>query len=84
MVGGGATLRDSFAVATKGFIAFVAERPDEGPLVERLRRSGIDVADPEIIATTGWTTDELWDAMDRTTPAGDWAVVSLLTSVAGR
>ena len=50
-------------------------------LVERLRRENIEIADPEIIATTGWTTDELWAGMDRAAPAGDCALVSLLIGV---
>ncbi len=32
--------------------------------VHALRANGIDVADPGIIAKTGWTTDELADALD--------------------
>lgn len=33
-------------------------------LVAALRARGIDIADPRIVATTGWTTDELAAAMD--------------------
>lgn len=33
-------------------------------LVARLRADGIDVGSPRIVATTGWTTDELSQAMD--------------------
>ncbi len=33
-------------------------------LVRRLRRSGTVIGDPQIIAVTGWTTDELALAMD--------------------
>jgi len=50
-------------------------------LVERLRSEGAEVEDPEIIATTGWTTDELWAGMDRASPSGDCAMVSLLIGV---
>lgn len=50
-------------------------------LVERLRSEGADVEGPEIIATTGWTTDELWAGMDRASPSGDCAMVSLLIGV---
>jgi lysophospholipase L1-like esterase len=57
--------------------------PERWPaqLVERLRREGIEIEAPEIIATTGWTTDELWAGMDRASPAGDCAIVSLLIGV---
>jgi lysophospholipase L1-like esterase len=50
-------------------------------LVERLRSEGAEVEDPEIIATTGWTTDELWAGLDRASPSGDCAMVSLLIGV---
>ena len=33
-------------------------------LTERLRSDGVNIADPQIIATTGWTTDELQEALD--------------------
>jgi len=33
-------------------------------LVERLRESGVEVSDPQIIARTGWTTDELSAGID--------------------
>ena len=33
-------------------------------LVARLREGGVAIADPEILATTGWSTDELSAAMD--------------------
>ncbi|HEY1069471.1 MAG TPA: GDSL-type esterase/lipase family protein [Thermomonas sp.] len=50
-------------------------------LAARLRALGIPLADPRIIATTGWTTDELAAAMDAAEPLGDWAFVSLLIGV---
>jgi len=34
-------------------------------LVVRLRSSGVPIADPRIIARTGWTTDDLLDAIHR-------------------
>jgi len=58
---------------------------DEGrwpnQLVHRLRESGITIDAPRIIATTGWTTDELAAAMDAAEPLGDWDFVSLLIGV---
>ena len=50
-------------------------------LVRGLRDAGIAIADPRIIATTGWTTDELSAAMDAAEPLGEWDVVSLLIGV---
>ena len=50
-------------------------------LVAALRRDGIAVDDPRIIATTGWTTDELSAAMDAAEPLGTWGFVSLLIGV---
>ena len=50
-------------------------------LAARLRREGIAIADPRIIATTGWTTDELAAAMDAAEPLGGWDFVSLLIGV---
>jgi lysophospholipase L1-like esterase len=50
-------------------------------LAARLRAAGIDIDDPEIIATTGWTTDELSHAMDGAKPAPPYALVTLLIGV---
>ena len=50
-------------------------------LAAALRESGLAVADPRIIATTGWTTDELSAAMDAAEPLGRWDFVSLLVGV---
>lgn len=50
-------------------------------LVAALRRDGIAVDDPRVIATTGWTTDELSAAMDAAEPLGTWDFVSLLIGV---
>ena len=50
-------------------------------LVARLRDDGIDIADPRIIATTGWTTDELAAAMDAASFAPPYDLVTLLVGV---
>lgn len=51
-------------------------------LARRLRETGIALDDPRIVATTGWTTDELSAALDAAEPLGsDWALVSLLIGV---
>ena len=46
-----------------------------------LRAEGLNVGDPTIIATTGWTTDELSAAIDRANPQGAFDLVSLLIGV---
>jgi lysophospholipase L1-like esterase len=50
-------------------------------LAAALRGQGIALADPRIIATTGWTTDELSAAMDAAEPLGRHDFVSLLVGV---
>lgn len=50
-------------------------------LAAAVRTGGIALADPRILATTGWTTDELWAAMDAAEPLGRWDLVSLLIGV---
>ena len=50
-------------------------------LVARLREAGLDVSDPEIIARTGWRTDDLDAAITRANPQGPYPLVSLLIGV---
>jgi lysophospholipase L1-like esterase len=52
-------------------------------LTSRLRASGVPLADPRIIAKTGWTTGELLVAIDSASPAPatDYDLVSLLVGV---
>ena len=50
-------------------------------LAAALRDEGIAVEPPRIIATTGWTTDELAAGMDAEEPLGHWDLVSLLIGV---
>lgn len=50
-------------------------------LAAALRAEGIALAPPRIIATTGWTTDELSAAMDAAEPIGEYGFVSLLIGV---
>jgi len=50
-------------------------------LAALLRAEGIPIEDPLIIATTGWTTDELWAGIDRAAPTGLFDLVSLLIGV---
>lgn len=50
-------------------------------LAVRLRREKVALDDPTIIATTGWTTDELSAAMDAATFTPPYDLVSLLIGV---
>ena len=50
-------------------------------LARALRAEGVALDDPRIIATTGWTTDELAAAIDAAEPLGEWDFVSLLVGV---
>ncbi len=50
-------------------------------LTARLREHGCELADPQVIATTGWTTDELRLGIDQTKPVGPFDLVTLLIGV---
>lgn len=50
-------------------------------LAERLRAEGLTVAEPELIARTGWTTGELADAIMHQNPQGSYQLVTLLIGV---
>jgi lysophospholipase L1-like esterase len=53
--------------------------PDQ--LAIALRKQGISIGDPEIVARTGWTTDELSAAMDAHAFHPPYALVTLLIGV---
>lgn len=50
-------------------------------LVALLRRHGVAIDDPQIIATTGWTTDELAASIDAIGPQPPYQLVSLQIGV---
>jgi lysophospholipase L1-like esterase len=50
-------------------------------LTEKLRTQGVSIADPQIVAVTGWTTDELSDGMDRAQLESRYDLVTLLIGV---
>lgn len=50
-------------------------------LMRGLRKKGIALSAPEIVAKTGWTTDELQGAIDRWTFQGPYDLVTLLIGV---
>ena len=50
-------------------------------LAQRLREEGIDIAEPRIIARTGWTTGALSAGIDSAGPGGPYDLVTLLIGV---
>ncbi|HET8855547.1 MAG TPA: SGNH/GDSL hydrolase family protein [Salinimicrobium sp.] len=50
-------------------------------LVQRLRQEGYDLAYPEIIAQTGWTTGDLLDAMDQRLGEEKYDLISISIGV---
>jgi lysophospholipase L1-like esterase len=50
-------------------------------LVSRLRPTGVALADPQIVAVTGWTTDELVEGMDAAVLTPPYDLVSLQIGV---
>jgi lysophospholipase L1-like esterase len=70
-------LGDSYTIGES-----VAEK-DRWPvqLTARLRAKGIKVSNPKIIATTGWRTDDLKNAILKDNPSKDYDYVSLLIGV---
>ncbi len=50
-------------------------------LADRLRQDGISIGDPDIIARTGWTTDELINGIADRKVSGTYDLVSLLIGV---
>jgi lysophospholipase L1-like esterase len=70
-------LGDSY---TKGEGVPAAERwPVQ--LAAKLRAAGLDVADPQIIAETGWRTDDLDAGITEANPQGPFDLVTLLIGV---
>jgi lysophospholipase L1-like esterase len=50
-------------------------------LARRLRQAGSSIDDPQIIAVTGWTTDELAQGMDAATLSPPYGLVTLQIGV---
>ncbi|WP_416056564.1 SGNH/GDSL hydrolase family protein [Stenotrophomonas maltophilia] len=70
-------LGDSYTIGEA--VAVAGRWPHQ--LAAALRAQGVDLADPQTIATTGWTTDELDAGIDAAAPQGPFDVVSLLIGV---
>lgn len=74
----------SFLVLGDSYTIGEGVPPDERwpvQLATRLRDEGVEIADPHIIAATGWTTDELSAAMDAASFAPPYDLVTLLIGV---
>lgn len=50
-------------------------------LVEELKPHGLQLEEPDIIAKTGWTTDELMEGIKKANPSSDYDLVTLLIGV---
>ena len=79
-------LNDSYTFLALGDSYTIGEGVDASErwpvqLAERLRENGVDVADPDIIAQTGWTTNELRDAIRDSGNRKTYDLVSLLIGV---
>jgi lysophospholipase L1-like esterase len=70
-------LGDSYTIGE----AVAAHQRWPAVLVQRLRRAGVVIDDPDIIAVTGWTTDELAQGMDATPVTPPYDLVSLQIGV---
>ena len=70
-------LGDSYTIGE----AIAAEGRWPVRLAASLRARGVPLAEPQILATTGWTTDELSTAMDGASFAPSYDLVSLLIGV---
>ncbi len=70
-------LGDSYTIGEQ--VAFADNFPNQ--TIQLLRKNGLAFYAPEIIAKTGWTTDELIDAIENTTTLETYDIVSLLIGV---
>ena len=70
-------LGDSYTIGE----GVTAEERWPAKLAVLARARGVPLADPVIIARTGWTTDELSAAIDSADPQGPFALVTLLIGV---
>jgi Lysophospholipase L1 and related esterases len=70
-------LGDSYTIGES--VAVTDRWPNQ--LARALHAKKIGIDDPEIIAKTGWTTDELSAAIDAAKPHGPYALVTLLIGV---
>ena len=81
--GQGTTTMSYLALGDSYTIGEGVAEPGRWPvqLARELRAEGIELGEPRIIATTGWTTDELSAALDAAEPLGNFDFVSLAIGV---
>jgi lysophospholipase L1-like esterase len=70
-------LGDSYTIGEQ--VPFAENFPNQ--TVQQLRKSGFSFYAAEIIAKTGWTTDELSTAIENTTTLKNYDIISLLIGV---
>lgn len=70
-------LGDSYTIGE----AVAADQRWPAVLVQRLRRAGVVIDDPRIVAVTGWTTDELAQGMDAASLTSSYDLVTLQIGV---
>ena len=70
-------LGDSYTIGE----AVDAQQRWPAELVQRLRKTGVVIDDPRIVAVTGWTTDELAQGMDAASLAPAYDLVTLQIGV---
>lgn len=77
------TFKNYLALGDSYTIGQSVTEPERFPnqTVALLRAQNIKINDPKIIATTGWTTKNLLDALDAAKPQNNYDVVSLLIGV---
>ncbi len=76
------TIGEGVAPEGRWPMQLVAALRADGFAIDGFTIDGFTIEDPRIIATTGWTTDELSAALDAAEPLGaDWDMVSLLIGV---
>ena len=80
--------RPRFLALGDSYTAGEGVRPEDSwpwQLVARLRENGIDVADPKIVARTGWTTEDLLEEIrmrkDLFSARAPWDLVTLMIGV---
>ena len=71
------SLGDSYTIGEG--VAAIERWPSQ--LASELRKRGVDIAEPRIIAKTGWTTNELVGAIDREGVHDSFDLVTLLIGV---
>lgn len=70
-------LGDSYTIGE----AVAADRRWPVVLVQRLRAAGVSIDEPQIVAVTGWTTDELAQGIDAATLTPPYDLVTLQIGV---